>query len=104
VWVIRSIVLLAAVVALIWLGTKNAGTTVTFHLFNRTFIDVELNLILVLSFLAGMLVWAIGSWVREVQLRLQLMKERRETRRLQEEISDLRNLPLEEEPITEERD
>ncbi|UCF03976.1 MAG: LapA family protein [bacterium] len=103
-WVIRSIILLAAVVALVWLGTKNAGTTATFHFFNRTFIDVELNLILVLSFIAGMLVWAIGSWIREAQLRLQLLKARREARRLQEEISDLRNLPLEEEPIIEERE
>jgi len=89
--------MLVGVSALVWLGTKNAGTKMTFHLFNRTFIDVELNLIMVVTFIAGMLVWAIGAWIREAQLRLGLIKSRRELRRLKDEISDLRNLPLEEE-------
>jgi uncharacterized membrane protein YciS (DUF1049 family) len=97
VWILRSIILLVGVAALVWLGTKNAGTKITFHLFNRTYIDVELNLIMVVTFIAGMLVWAIGAWIREAQLRLGLIKSRREIRRLKEEVSDLRNLPLEEE-------
>ena len=96
-WILRSVILLVGVAALVWLGTKNAGTTVTFHLFNRTYIDVELNLIMVVTFIAGMLVLAIGAWIREAQLRLGLLKSRREIRRLKDEISDLRNLPLEEE-------
>jgi uncharacterized membrane protein YciS (DUF1049 family) len=97
VWILRSIILLVGVAALVWLGTKNAGTKITFHLFNRTYLDVELNLIMVVTFIAGMLVWAIGAWIREAQLRLGLIKSRREIRRLKEEVSDLRNLPLEEE-------
>jgi uncharacterized membrane protein YciS (DUF1049 family) len=97
VWILRSIILLVGVAALVWLGTKNAGTKITFHLFTRTYIDVELNLVMVITFIAGMLVWAIGSWIREAQLRLGLLKSRREIRKLKDEISDLRNLPLEEE-------
>lgn len=100
-WILRSIIMLVGVAALVWLGTKNAGTKMTFHLFNRTYIDVELNLIMVVTFIAGMLVWAIGAWIREAQLRLGLLKSRRDIRRLKDEISDLRNLPLEEEPETE---
>ncbi len=96
-WLIRGIILLIGFVALLWLGTKNAGTKVTFHLFTKTFFDVELNLIMVITFIAGMIVWAIGAWIREAQLRFNLMKSKREIRNLQEEISDLRNLPLEEE-------
>jgi len=96
VWLIRGIILLIGFVALLWLGTKNAGTKVTFHLFTRTFYDVELNLILVITFIFGMIVWAIGAWIREAQLRFNLIRSRKEIRRLQEEISDLRNLPLEE--------
>ena len=95
-WILRSIILLVGVAALVWLGTKNAGTTVTFHFFNKTYIDVELNLIMVVTFIAGMLIWAIGAWIREAQLRIGLIKSRREIRRLHEEIADLRNLPLEE--------
>ncbi len=96
-WILRSIILLVGVAALVWLGTKNAGTKITFHLFTRTYLDVELNLVMVVTFIAGMLVWAIGAWIREAQLRLGLLKSRREIRRLEEEIADLRNLPLEEE-------
>jgi hypothetical protein len=97
VWIIRSIILLIGAVALVWLGTKNAGTKLTFHLFNRTFYDLELNLILVVTFVAGMLVWALGAWIREAQLRLGLMKSRKDIERLKAEIADLRNLPLVEE-------
>jgi len=97
VWIVRGIILLIGVVALVWLGTKNAGYSVTFHLFNRTFYDVELNLIIVISFVAGMLTWAIGSWIREAQLRFLLMRHKKSIRELKDEISDLRNLPLEEE-------
>jgi len=97
VWLIRGIILLIGFVALLWLGTKNAGTKVTFHLFTKTFFDVELNLIMVITFIAGMIVWAIGAWIREAQLRFNLIKSKKEIRNLQEEISDLRNLPLEEE-------
>ena len=96
-WILRSIILLVGVAALVWLGTKNAGTKITFHLFTRTYLDVELNLVMVVTFIAGMLVWAIGAWIREAQLRLGLLKSRREIRRLKEEIADLRNLPLDEE-------
>jgi uncharacterized integral membrane protein len=101
VWLIRSIILLIAVVALVWLGTKNAGTKVTFHLFTRTFFELELNIILVVTFIAGMLVWAVGAWIREAQLLISLAKERREKRKLEGEIADLRNLPLEEEIETD---
>lgn len=96
-WIVRGIILLVGVVALVWIGTKNAGTRVTFHLFTKSFADLELNLLLVVSFIAGMLVWAIGAWIREAQLMLGLMKEKKNNRKLLEELADLRNLPLEEE-------
>jgi hypothetical protein len=97
VWIIRSIILLIGVAALVWLSALNAGTKVIFHLFTRTY-TTELNLIIVVTFIAGMLVWAIGAWIREAQLRLHLLKSRRNSRKLREELADLRNLPLEEEP------
>ena len=100
-WIIRGVLVLLGAIALIWLGTENAGTKLTFHLYTRTFFDLELNVILVVTFIAGMLVWAIGAWLREAQLKLGLIKTKREIRKLNQEISDLRNLPLEEEPTLE---
>ncbi len=98
-WIVRGIILLVGVIGLAWMGTRNAGTEVTFHFFTWTFGDVELNLLLVITFVSGMIVWAIGAWIREAQLLFNLSKEKKKNRRLIEEISDLRNLPLEEEAI-----
>ncbi len=95
-WIVRGIILLIGVVAFVWMGTKNAGTTVTFHLFAKTYVDIELNLILVVTFIFGIIITAIGAWIREAQLLFRLSRERKANRALKEEIADLRNLPLEE--------
>ncbi len=97
-WILRGIILLIGVVALVWLGMLNADQKVAeFHLFKWTYYDLPVNIILVIAFLVGMLVWAIGGWVREAQLLLRIGRERKNNRRLREEIEALRNLPLEEE-------
>jgi hypothetical protein len=96
-WILRGIILLLGVIGLVWLGTLNAGTKVTFRLFNWTYYNLELNVILVVSFLAGMLVWAVGAWIREAQLLLRVAREKKNSRKFQEELEALRNLPLDEE-------
>ena len=85
-----------------WLATENAGTRLTMKLFTRTFYDVELNVILAFTFFAGLLVSAIAAWIREAQLAIALMKERKTTRKLREELEALRNLPLEDGPTAPE--
>ena len=96
-WIVRGVILLVGVVGLVWLGTLNAGTKMTFRFFNWTYYDLQLNVIMVVTFIAGMLVWAIGSWIREAQLLLRVSREKKNCRRLQEELAALRNLPLEDE-------
>ncbi|MBN2069829.1 MAG: hypothetical protein JW814_00095 [Candidatus Krumholzibacteriota bacterium] len=103
-WIVRGLILLAGAVALIWVGTKNAGTKLTYHLFTRTFVDVELNAVILVTFIFGMVVWAIGAWIREAQLLIGLAREKKTSRKLREEIADLRNLPLEEDSIDEQDD
>ena len=95
-WLIRGIILVAGIVAIIWLGTVNAGIKVDFRLFTKDFNDLELNLILVVTLLSGVLFWAVFSWIKEAQLRLSLRKANKKIKSLEEEISALRNLPLEE--------
>lgn len=100
-WIVRGLVLLISVIGIVWLGTKNAGTKVTYHFFTKTFVDVELNLVMVMTFICGMLVWAVGAWIREAQLLLNIVKEKKTIRRLKDELSDLRNLPLEDDNLDE---
>ncbi len=96
-WIIRGIILLVGVIGLVWLGTLNAGSKLTFRFFNWTYYDLQLNVILVVTFIAGMLIWAIGAWIREAQLLLRIGREKKNCRKLQDELEALRNLPLEEE-------
>lgn len=97
-WILRGIILLIGVIALVWLGMLNADQKVAeFHLFNWTFHELPVNVIIVITFLVGMLVWAIGGWIREAQLLLRVSREKKNCRRLQDEIEALRNLPLDEE-------
>ena len=97
-WIVRGIILLIGVIALVWLGMLNADQKVAeFHLFKWTFYGLPVNIILVITFLVGMLVWAVGGWIREAQLLLRVNREKKNCRRLQDEIEALRNLPLEEE-------
>jgi uncharacterized integral membrane protein len=97
VWILRGLILLVGVIGLVWLGTLNAGTTMTFRFFKWTYYNLQLNVILVVAFIAGMLLWAIGAWIREAQLLLRIGREKRNCRNLQDELEALRNLPLEEE-------
>lgn len=96
-WIVRGIILLIGVIGLVWLGTLNAGTKVTFRFFNWTYFNLQLNVILVVTFIAGMFVWAIGAWIREAQLLLRISKEKKNSRKRQDELEALRNLPLDEE-------
>jgi uncharacterized membrane protein YciS (DUF1049 family) len=98
VWIIRGMIILIGAIALLWLGTRNAGTMVDFRFFTQTYYNTELNVILVITFVAGMVAWAIGAWIREVQLVLRLAKSKRVIQRLEQELADLRNIPLDEEP------
>ena len=98
-WIIRGIILLVGAVGIIWLGTENAGTKITFYFFNHTFPEVALNFVIIISFISGMILWAIGAWIREMQLILRIRKNKKESERLLDEISDLRNIPLNDERI-----
>jgi len=104
VWIVRGLVLLVGVICILWLGTRNAGTKVTYHFFTKTFVDAELNLVMVITFLCGMLVWAIGAWIREAQLLMNILNEKKTIRRLKDELSDLRNLPLEDDTLDEDKE
>jgi uncharacterized integral membrane protein len=96
VWIVRAVLIFVGVFALLWLGMVNAGARVDFKLFTRSFFDVSINVILLVTFLAGMFFWFLIGLVNEIQLRRRIRKLRRETERLKQELVDLRNLPLQE--------
>jgi len=96
VWLIRSLIILVGVIAFLWVGMNNADQRVDFKFFNKEFIGLNLNLLLLLVFAVGM-VFSFLIWVlNEFALRSQISRYRRDVGRLEKELAALRSLPLEE--------
>lgn len=93
-WLVRSIVLFAGIVVLIAFAISNVDQRVTLQFFGRTYPPQSLNLVLLVAALFGAAVcFAVMVW-REFTLRTALRNLRRESRRLDDELVALRNLPL----------
>ena len=93
-WFIRSLVIMAGVIAVLWMGMENAGATVDFTFFTRRYPGLSLNFLLLLVFVSGMVFSFLISVVNEVHLRHQLAQARRDVTRVNREVASLRSLPL----------
>ena len=93
-WFIRSLIILVGVIAFLWVGMNNADQRVDFKFFNKEYIGLNLNLLLLLVFTVGM-VFSFLIWVlNEFTLRHQINRHRKEVTRLEKELAALRSLPL----------
>lgn len=93
-WFVRSFFMIVGVIAFLWLGMENAGQTVDFTFFTRPYPGLNLNFLMLLVFVAGMVFSFVISVVNELNLRRQLAQARRESARMNQEIAALRSLPL----------
>lgn len=104
-WFIRALIVLIGVIVVLWLGMQNAGQRVDFHFFSKEYLGLNLNLLLLLVFIAGMVVSFLVAAVSELNLRRQLSRYRRELGRAEREMSALRSLPLDDAgPVRDEPD
>ncbi len=94
-WFIRSFLILVGVIAFLWLGMENADQTVDFTFFTKVYPGLNLNFLLLLVFVSGMVFSFLISVINEIALRRQLTQARRELIRMDREIAALRSLPLE---------
>ena len=100
-WFIRALIILVGVIAFLWLGMLNAGQLVDFKFFTKEYLGLNLNLLLLLVFVTGMVFSFLVAVISELQLRRQLGQYRRELSRLERELSALRSLPLDDaEPVS----
>lgn len=94
-WVLRSVVILAGVIAFLWITVNNAGQRVDFVFFTKTYQALSLNLLMLSVFALGMVFSFFIFVFSEFQLRHRISRQLREMERLERELSALRNLPLE---------
>jgi uncharacterized integral membrane protein len=105
VWFFRALILLVGVILVLWLGMQNAGERVDFRFFHKEYVGLNVNLLLLLVFIAGMVFSFLVAAVSELSLRRQVSQYRRKLGRAEREMSALRSLPLDDtEPVSSEPD
>jgi uncharacterized integral membrane protein len=93
-WLVRSVLIFAIIVAVLVFAIGNVGNMTTLRLFTKTYLDVNLNLVLLGAVLFGAATSFFIMIFREFALRSLIRKLRRDTMRLDDELTALRNLPL----------
>lgn len=93
-WVVRSIAGFLVIVAILVFAIGNVENRTDVRLFTKTYSGVHLNLILLIATLLGAGITFLVMAFREISLRAANRKLRRETLRLDDELTALRNLPL----------
>ncbi len=98
-WIVRWIFWILALLFLILFATQNNAETVNIEFFKwQTKNPLPLWIVMYVSFLVGILVWFIGSIFKIVQLKTEVRKTNKENQVLKKELDELRNIPIEEEP------
>ena len=95
-WLLRIVLFVALLVFFVALATQNnSDPGVDVSLFFWDFAGVKVWLVIFLSALLGFAVGILVSVVREIRLRLDFSRARRDRDQLQREIDHLRAAPLE---------
>lgn len=95
-WVIRLVFFLLLLFLLVYVFATNTGQSVDLTFFGHEYLAVDLFWIVASSFLLGLLVASFGLLWREWRHRRDLGKLRKHTSRLEQELGELRTLPLQE--------
>ncbi len=96
-WIVRWIFWVLALLFLILFATQNATQTVTVEFIKWRSVPIPLWIVMYLSFLAGILVWFVGSIFKLIQMKTEMKKIQRKNKMLIKELDELRNIPIDDE-------
>jgi hypothetical protein len=94
VWVIKGLLFLALLFVLVYFFVANAGETVDLRAFGREYLAVSVYWVVVVSFLLGFATSFVMAALREFRFHREIGRLRRDGKRKDQEIADLRTLPL----------
>jgi uncharacterized integral membrane protein len=95
-WIIRYAVAAVLIIALLGFTIQNSYQRVVINLANKTYTDVPLIFVVYVAFCIGLIFWFSISVIQYFRMMSQLSEQKRKNRTLTQEITTLRNLPLEE--------
>lgn len=94
-WVLRIFVILLIIVLVLGFGIYNSDVRVSVNFFGRDFVEVPMIYVAFWSLVVGMVISFFLSISYYLKVQSELRAQKRECKNLMEEITTLRNLPLE---------
>ncbi len=96
-WFVKAFLAILVLAGLLYVSLLNAGQHVNIYLTDPnipTIPNVELPVVLLGSFILGVLVWFIVSFFQVVSAKSEVSALKRKSRQLARELTDLRNMPV----------
>lgn len=93
-WVIKGLLFLVLLFVLVYVFVENADNSVELKLFGRTFYAVSIYWVVVVCYLLGFATSFVLSALREFRFHREIRRLKRDGERKDQEIADLRTLPL----------
>jgi uncharacterized integral membrane protein len=95
-WIIRYAIAAVLIIALLGFTIQNSYQRVVINIGAKTYDNVPLIFVIFIAFCVGIIFWFVISVVQYLRLSSQLVEQKKKLRNLGEELTTLRNLPLEE--------
>jgi uncharacterized integral membrane protein len=96
-WILRSLAIIVLIILIVGFAIYNSDERISANLYGKQYYDVPMIFVAFWALVVGMLIsFALGIGYY-FKMYGELRDQRRENKRLLEEITALRNLPLEEE-------
>lgn len=96
-WIIKWILSVFFILFIIYFGAENSTQIVYVEFLNRRSPELQLWMVMYLSFGVGMLTSLFGSILKIVQIKTEVRKKNKENFTLRKELDNLRNITIEEE-------
>lgn len=94
-WIIRTLLIIILIGIIVGFVIYNSHQQVSIELFGKQYIEIRMISVIFFSFVIGMLVTFVLLIFVMIKMQGRLRHQKRENRKLLEEITALRNMPLE---------
>ncbi len=95
-WILRWVFMVVMLLFLIYFGAENSSQLVYVKFLKWRSPELQLWMVMYLSFAVGMMAWLFGSIFKVIQLKADIRKLNKETAVLRKELDNLRNISIEE--------
>lgn len=99
-WILRWLFIAVIMILVLAFALQNLEQHTVVSFWNWQSAELPLILFLFEAFVVGLLVWFLVAVFHELQLRSEIRQVRKQNKKLQAELTALRNLPLEEEEVS----